>query len=346
MPGSCSPRPCGSSRWPTTPSCARPRRRAWPTPPDDRHRQHRHRHARLAGGGRGLGPRRRRCSRRSPAPTWSPAGAKARGAIRAAGLVDQWSPESESCDEVSDASAAAGRRRRRRSRCSCTASEQPELSRGAARPPAPSVIEVPVYRWAPPIDPAPLQPPGRPDRRPAGRRGHLHLGPGGRGAASPPPGRPGPRCWTRCARDVLAACVGPVTAAPLRRGSACRSSAPARARLGALVRALDRRAAPAGRRRCRSPGTPLALRGHARGRRRRAAAAAAGTDGGAAGAGRRTGPGALTGPRCWRRCPAAPTSTPSRWRWPGSGSGLGAPGVRPDRGQARLPPGHRLISPR
>ena len=91
-------------------------RRAPPTwsrrPPDDRGRHHRHRHARLARGGRGLGRGRRRCTAALGAGYLIARGAKARGAIRAAGLLDQWSPESESCEEVLAHLLAAGRGRR------------------------------------------------------------------------------------------------------------------------------------------------------------------------------------------------------------------------------------------
>ena len=53
---------------------------------------------RLAGGRRRLGP----AAGRAPAgrAACSPAGPKARGAIRGGGLVDAWSPESESSAEV------------------------------------------------------------------------------------------------------------------------------------------------------------------------------------------------------------------------------------------------------
>ena len=94
-PGSCWRRRCGSCRSPTTPSCGPRPRRCVDRPPDDRVRLHRHRGARLAGGGRGLGRRRGAARPRSAGSYLIARGAKARGAIRAAGLADQWSPESE-----------------------------------------------------------------------------------------------------------------------------------------------------------------------------------------------------------------------------------------------------------
>ncbi|MGC1210181.1 MAG: uroporphyrinogen-III synthase [Micromonospora sp.] len=81
-------------------------------------------------------------------------GPKARGAIRAAGLHDQWSPDSESCYEVVD------HLRRRGVAGQVIAMQlhgerQPECT-AALEEAGATVIEVPVYRWAPPTDPAPL----------------------------------------------------------------------------------------------------------------------------------------------------------------------------------------------
>jgi uroporphyrinogen-III synthase len=103
-------------------------------------------------------------------------------------------------------------------------------------PPDATVVEIPLYRWAPPVDPAPL------DRlidlienrlvdavafTSAPAVGALLR------AAGP---RTGP-VLEALRTDVLAACAGPVTAAPLRRYDVP-VVAPARARLGALVRLL------------------------------------------------------------------------------------------------------------
>src|ERR1700712_2270780 len=81
-------------------------------------------------------------------------GPKARAAIRAAGLHDQWSPEGESYEEVIDHLTARGI-------AGLTVAiqlhgeSQPEytetLQAAGAR-----VVEVPVYRWAAPTAPAPL----------------------------------------------------------------------------------------------------------------------------------------------------------------------------------------------
>ncbi|MEH1167913.1 uroporphyrinogen-III synthase [Micromonospora sp. CPCC 205539] len=185
-------------------------------------------------------------------------GPKARGAIRAAGLHDQWSPASESCDEVVD------HLRRRGVAGQVIAMQlhgdrQPECTLALEAAGA-TVIEVPVYRWAPPTDPAPLHrlvdlivgrlvdavtftsaPAAEALLRAAGDRTDAVL--------------------SAFRGDVLASCVGPVTAEPLlRRGvPVC---APGRARLGALVRTiideLPRRTTT-----FKAGGHLLTLRGHA-----------------------------------------------------------------------------------
>ena len=120
---------------------------------------------------------------------------------------------------------------------------------------------------------------------------------------------------------MLAACVGPVTAAPLRQHGVPVVE-PTRARLGALARTivdeLPKRAPV-----LQVGGRQLAIRGHAvlvDGELRQLAA---GADGGAAGARRRGRAGAVPGRAAAPSCHAAPTSTRSRWRWPGYGPALG-----------------------
>lgn len=185
-------------------------------------------------------------------------GSKARGAVRAAGLTDDWSAPSESCDEVVA-------HLRERGLVGVTVAMQlhgDEHDRHAAelRAGGADVIDVPVYRWAPPVDPAPLH------RlvdlvtarlvdavtfTSAPAVGALLRAAGGSGEA----------VLEALRGDVLAACVGPVTAAPLRRYGVPAVS-PARARLGALVRIivdeLPRRAV-----RLRIDSHELELRGHA-----------------------------------------------------------------------------------
>lgn len=161
-------------------------------------------------------------------------GPKARGAVRAAGLTDAWSAPSESCQEVVD-------HLRERGLSGCTVAlqlhgdGQPEHC-AELRAAGAEVIEVPVYRWAPPADPAPLHrlvdlitsrlvdavtftsaPAVTALLRAAGDNAEAVL--------------------EALRNDVLAACVGPVTAAPLERRGVP-TVAPTRARLGALVRTI------------------------------------------------------------------------------------------------------------
>ncbi|RLP84978.1 uroporphyrinogen-III synthase [Micromonospora sp. BL4] len=185
-------------------------------------------------------------------------GPKARGAIRAAGLHDQWSPASESCDEVVD------HLRRRGVAGQVIAMQlhgerQPDCTLALEAAGA-TVIEVPVYRWAPPTDPAPLHrlvdliagrlvdavtftsaPAVEALLRAAGDRTDAVL--------------------SALRDDVLASCVGAVTAEPLLR-LGVPVSAPNRARLGALVRTivdeLPRRTTT-----LKAGGHLLTLRGHA-----------------------------------------------------------------------------------
>ncbi|WP_033346472.1 uroporphyrinogen-III synthase [Catenuloplanes japonicus] len=161
-------------------------------------------------------------------------GPKARGAIRAAGLQDQWSPDSESCEEVVahlKAYGVAGKT----VAMQLHGDRQPECS-DALESAGARVIEVPVYRWAPPTDPAPLH-------------RLVDLISGRLVDAVTFTSAPAVSALLRAAGpstdsvlealrgDVLAACVGPVTAAPLRRHG-IPVLAPTRARLGAMVRTL------------------------------------------------------------------------------------------------------------
>src|SRR5918993_2856345 len=85
-------------------------------------------------------------------------GPKARGAIRGAGLVDAWSPESESSAEVLEhlLSGAEGPLPGRRIAVQLHGDPLPELVAGLVRAGA-EALQVPVYRWVPPEDTAPLR---------------------------------------------------------------------------------------------------------------------------------------------------------------------------------------------
>jgi uroporphyrinogen-III synthase len=185
-------------------------------------------------------------------------GPKARGALRAAGLVDAWSPDSESCDEVLDHLLERGVDGRRIA-VQLHGEPQPEFC-GALAAAGADVVEIPVYRWLPPVDPTPL-------------RRVVDLAVNRLIDAVTFTSAPAVGALLRIAgpdtealvdalrNDVLAACVGPVTAAPLhRRGIPVVQ--PGRARLGALVRALVEelpKRAPT----LRVAGQEVTLRGHA-----------------------------------------------------------------------------------
>jgi uroporphyrinogen-III synthase len=185
-------------------------------------------------------------------------GAKVRGAIRAAGLADDWSAESECCEEVLShliARGVAGERIAVQQH----GDDQPELL-AALRAAGAEVVDVSVYRWAPPVDAAPL-------------RRLIDLVTDRQVDAVAFTSAPavlavleaaGPRreaVLDALRRDVLAACVGPITAAPLRQEGVTVLE-PGRARLGALARALVDalpRRAPT----LRVAGATLTMRGHA-----------------------------------------------------------------------------------
>lgn len=185
-------------------------------------------------------------------------GPKARAAVRSAGLQDQWAPEGESFDEILDHLGGRGLAGLTIA-IQLHGESQPEytetLQSAGAR-----VIEVPVYRWAPPTDPAPLH-----------RLVDLvsaRLVDAVTFTSAPAVGAllraAGPECDNILAAfrtDVLAACVGPVTAAPLRSRDVP-VVAPPRARLSALVRTIVEEL-PKRARTIKISGHSLTLRGHA-----------------------------------------------------------------------------------
>ncbi|WP_344138186.1 uroporphyrinogen-III synthase [Luedemannella flava] len=201
-------------------------------------------------------------------------GPKARGALRAAGLMEAWSPESESCAELLDhlvrqqnsgrnagahlpgsKNGLAGRR----VAVQLHGEPQEEFC-GALSAAGADVVEVPVYRWAPPTDPTPLQ-----------RLIDLitnRLVDAVTFTSAPAvisllraAGSDTDAVLAALKSDVLAGCVGPVTAAPLRK-QGVPVLAPNRARLGALARALIEEL-PRRTRTLKVAGSELTLRGHA-----------------------------------------------------------------------------------
>ncbi|QQQ77283.1 uroporphyrinogen-III synthase [Saccharothrix sp. 6-C] len=82
-------------------------------------------------------------------------GPKARGAVRAAGLVEAWSPEGESNAELLDHLLRSGVSGLRIA-VQLHGEPLPEFT-STLRAAGATVVEVPVYRWTGPSDPAPLE---------------------------------------------------------------------------------------------------------------------------------------------------------------------------------------------
>jgi uroporphyrinogen-III synthase len=187
-------------------------------------------------------------------------GPKSRGAVRAAGLTDAWSPPSESSAEVLEHLLADGVEG---TRIAVQLHGEPlpdfvdALDCAGAQ-----VVQVPVYRWILPEDLTPL------DRL---------LGATLDGCVDAVSFTSAPAAASvlsradelgvlqqllhRLRRDVMAACVGPVTAGPLMAREVP-TVQPERARIGALVRTLCE-ALPARASRWPVAGHLLELRGHA-----------------------------------------------------------------------------------
>ncbi|WP_300009980.1 uroporphyrinogen-III synthase [Pseudonocardia sp.] len=187
-------------------------------------------------------------------------GPKARGAIRASGLVDAWSPPSESSAEVLEY-LLAGDLAGKRIAVQLHGEPLPDVVEALEIAGA-EVVQVPVYRWLPPADIVPLD--RLIDAVLAGGVDALAFtsAPAAAGLMS--------RCAERGVRDellralrgpVLALCVGPVTAAPLEAEDVA-TVQPQRSRLGAMVRRLEAEM-PARARRLPVAGHRLELRGHA-----------------------------------------------------------------------------------
>ncbi|MEE1752238.1 uroporphyrinogen-III synthase [Streptomyces sp. SP18CS02] len=163
-------------------------------------------------------------------------GPKVKGAVRAAGLTEEWSPASDSMAEVLDRLLEQGVEGRR---IGLQLHGEPlpgfveALREGGA-----TVVVVPVYRWMPPEDLGPLDrlidltvtrsldaltftsaPAGASLLARAESRGLL------------------PELLAALNHDVLSACVGPVTALPLQ-AHGIDTVQPARFRLGPLVQLL------------------------------------------------------------------------------------------------------------
>lgn len=163
-------------------------------------------------------------------------GPKVKGAIRAAGLTEEWSPSSESLAEVLDRlleQGVAGRRVAVQLHGEPLPGFVEALRAGGAE-----VVPVPVYRWLPPEDPAPL------DRLLDAAVSH------GLDAVTFTSAPAAASLLARAeergvldgllavlGQEVLAACVGPVTAVALQARGVT-TVQPERFRLGPLVQLL------------------------------------------------------------------------------------------------------------
>ncbi|MBB6373655.1 uroporphyrinogen-III synthase [Pseudonocardia eucalypti] len=187
-------------------------------------------------------------------------GPKARGAVRAAGLVDAWSPASESSAEVLEHLLDAGVDGKRIA-VQLHGEPLPDLVEALECAGA-DVVTVPVYRWVPPDDIGPVD--RLTDAVIAGSVDALTF------TSAPAAASLLARAAERGLRDelvaalrgpVLAVCVGPVTAAPLQELD-IPNVQPRRSRLGAMVRRLEAEA-PNRTRGYPAAGHWLELRGHA-----------------------------------------------------------------------------------
>jgi uroporphyrinogen-III synthase len=196
-------------------------------------------------------------------------GPKARGAIRACGLREHWSPESESSSEVLEHLLSRRGLDGKRIAVQLHGEPLPDMVQ-ALRMAGAEVIEVPVYRWVPPEDIAPLQ------------RLIQAVASAASNTASTAPdavaftSAPAAASFIAAARElgcweqvrvaflgpVIPACVGPVTAGPFQK-EGIPVVQPDRGRLGALVREITEQV-PA-RRAMVLPvaGHRLEIRGHA-----------------------------------------------------------------------------------
>lgn len=189
-------------------------------------------------------------------------GPKARGAIRASGLREAWSPESESSSEVLAYLIAAGDLEGKRIAVQLHGEPLPDLVQ-TLRLAGAEVIEVPVYRWIPPQDPEPL------------RRLIQSVGAAGLDAVAFT-SAPAAASFLRAADEqgcgtavraalrgpVVAACVGPVTAGPFQHED-IPVIQPARSRLGALAREIVQQIPDRCGRRLPAAGHTVEVRGHA-----------------------------------------------------------------------------------
>lgn len=168
-------------------------------------------------------------------------GPKARGAVHAAGLTEEWSAPSETNAEILDylrgGDPGTASLRGLRIAVQQHGKPMPEFA-DALRAAGAEVFEVCVYRWAPPVDPAPLD--ALIEATVAGRVHALTFtsAPAADGLLTRAAELDRQHDLLDALRDgVLVVCVGPVTAAPLA-ALGVPDVRPQRARTAALVRTL------------------------------------------------------------------------------------------------------------
>jgi uroporphyrinogen-III synthase len=188
-------------------------------------------------------------------------GPKARGAIRAAGLVETWAATSETTDEVVERLLAEGVTGRRVVVQLHGATDPRLLARLAEAGAA--VSGVPVYRWGPSPDPAAV---ARAVEATCQRTVDVVVftsAPGSQAFldAAAAAGRLDD-VLAALRADVVPAAVGPITAGPLR-DAGLDPLVPDRSRLGALVRSVAVHLTECRVRRLRTPAGLLELRGQA-----------------------------------------------------------------------------------
>ncbi|MEX2291954.1 MAG: uroporphyrinogen-III synthase [Mycobacteriales bacterium] len=188
-------------------------------------------------------------------------GPKATGAVRAAGLAETWSPASEATDEVLARLLAKGVQGRRVA-VQLHGEPLPEFT-AALRSAGADVLEIPVYRWLPAEDIRPLR--RLVEQVVAGAVDCVTFTSAPAVASllttAREDGREGALVQALTG-PVLAAAVGPVTAAPLER-LGVPTVQPERARLGALVRTVVEQLPARRTRTVQAAGHRLELRGHA-----------------------------------------------------------------------------------
>lgn len=210
-----------------------------------------------AADGWGLGEQLRSCFAASAVLTRGP---KAKGAVRAAGLAEAWSPDSESTQEVLAKLLHDGVHGRRVA-VQLHGEPLPDFC-VALRAAGAEVLEVPVYRWLPAEDVRPLQ--RLVEHVIAAQVDCVTFTSAPAVAALLSLATQSGRREAMVAAlsgPVLAACVGPVTAAPLER-LGIPTVQPERARLGALVRTVVEQLPLRSARATWSAGHRLELRGH------------------------------------------------------------------------------------